>query len=993
IIGGYVYRGSEHPDLYGKYIFGDNGSKRLWALTYDAGGNHTVELLMTLPFSSQFYSLSGFGVDGDGELYIMKFNGNNSSGGEIYKLTRQNQGAVEPPTLLSQTGAFSNLNNMQPEDYLIPFELNMPFYSDAAKKYRWFTVPNNGNYASDGTQIDNSANGDWDYPNGSVLVKHFEIQTDENDATSKRKLETRFMIKGDDGKFYGVTYRWNDAQTDATLLTDSRTDTFAIQTSTGPQTLTWYYPSRGECLSCHNEVTGGVLGPKASQLNSDAFYEISGRTANQLKTYMYIDLLENPIDTNNLAGLLTSAPPNSTDFTLEEEVMSYLDANCASCHRPGTGVQADFDAQLSTPLDQKDIVYGAARKDMGKPGSQIVVPGDLEHSVLYQRMKLVHSELAMPPVGKNNVDEYGLTLMENWIMSLDPDFATQGCNNQVNPADMSIHYVDSEETNGENAPASNAIDGDANTYWHTEWQNSSPPPPHDLQINLGAVRSVNQISYLPRAGGANGTIRDYEIYLSMDGSSWGSPVASGTWGGGASERFVSFAAQNASYVRLLALSEINGNNWTSVAEFRVYEGGCNKKGQSIQFADIDHQPASVANISLTATATSTLPVNFEVVSGPATLGANNLLDFTGSEGLVVIRATQDGDSDYNAAEPVERSFRIIPNGSGNGTGLRGEYYNNDDLSDLRFARTDAQIDFYWGAGAPDAGMSGDTYSVLWKGKIESPVSDTVHFVTRTDDGVRLWVNNQLLIDAWQDQSATQHSGKLFMNAGAQVPIRVEFYEKGVYAEASLSWFSNDIPQEIVPQAFLYPDVVFPAELLEFNAVVEDGQVLLDWKTAQEENVSHFTVERSEDGSVFSDLLDVAAVGSSRVVQSYNATDIAPMPGTSYYRLRTIDFDGAFDFSPTVEVTIEDQNLFLQLEAFPNPVGQRGELTVRLKSNEDRSLRVRMVSTTGQTVQELTHQMNGTESQLRLSRKGLSEGIYFLVVEDEAFRKVQRIWLR
>lgn len=137
-----------------------------------------------------------------------------------------------------------------------------------------------------------------------------------------------------------------------------------------------------------------------------------------------------------------------------------------------------------------------------------------------------------------------------------------------------LHYVDSQELVGENGAATNAFDGNINTFWHTQWYNSSPPYPHEIQINLGKVYSIAGLIYLPRQdGNINGTIADYEIYISVDGSNWGYPVAKGRWANNSNQKEVYFNAVEGQYVRLLAKSEVNGNNWASAAEINILVEG------------------------------------------------------------------------------------------------------------------------------------------------------------------------------------------------------------------------------------------------------------------------------------------------------------------------------------------------------------------------------------------------------------------------------------
>jgi hypothetical protein len=134
----------------------------------------------------------------------------------------------------------------------------------------------------------------------------------------------------------------------------------------------------------------------------------------------------------------------------------------------------------------------------------------------------------------------------------------------------SLHYVDSEETSAEDGAAVNAFDGNTATIWHTEWSASNPAHPHEIQINLGGSYNITGFAYLPRQNSSNGRIADYEIYVSSNGSNWGSAVATGTWPNSTAEQQVSFSSVTGSYVRLVALSEVNSNAWTSAAELNVY---------------------------------------------------------------------------------------------------------------------------------------------------------------------------------------------------------------------------------------------------------------------------------------------------------------------------------------------------------------------------------------------------------------------------------------
>jgi hexosaminidase len=133
---------------------------------------------------------------------------------------------------------------------------------------------------------------------------------------------------------------------------------------------------------------------------------------------------------------------------------------------------------------------------------------------------------------------------------------------------VAVTFVDSEETIGEDGRAVNAIDGNPATFWHTEWSQREPRPPHEIQLDLGAQKSVCAITYLPRAAG-NGWFLDYEFYLSTDGTNWGQPVAKGTFAKTPEVKWVPIPATTARYLRAVQLTEANGNPWATAAEISV----------------------------------------------------------------------------------------------------------------------------------------------------------------------------------------------------------------------------------------------------------------------------------------------------------------------------------------------------------------------------------------------------------------------------------------
>ncbi len=135
--------------------------------------------------------------------------------------------------------------------------------------------------------------------------------------------------------------------------------------------------------------------------------------------------------------------------------------------------------------------------------------------------------------------------------------------------------MDSEETEFENAAGSNVLDGDPATYWHTKWHGADPPHPHHIILDLGAVRTVYGIIYLPRQDGeVNGTIVGYEIYVSLQGDAWDpTPWMTGSWDGTVTEKIaVQSRGQKGRYIKVVATSAVNNRPWTSAAEIKIIGG-------------------------------------------------------------------------------------------------------------------------------------------------------------------------------------------------------------------------------------------------------------------------------------------------------------------------------------------------------------------------------------------------------------------------------------
>lgn len=381
ITGGYVYRGTTLSSWVGKYIFADFISQIISAVVYDSiTGEAKKEDLLNAGFR-----IASFAQGNDGEVYALDF-----SNGRIMKLVGPVQATSNFPELLSKTGCMDPTDTKLPGAGLLKYKVNAPFWSDNAEKYRYFAIP-------EGTKITLNNDGKFIFPIGSVLVKQFLIDG--------KLVETRLMMRHEDGDWGTYLYEWDDQQKDAKLL-------LAEKTKMLPNGQQWIFPSRAECLTCHTTAASRVLGLEISQLNMEINYESTTRRANQISTLRKVEMLE---DNNEAIETLPKLVDPFGDEPLDKRARSYLHTNCASCHLEGNDLRVDFDFRFTVPLS-KFCNYEVFKPfDLVDP--RVIKPGDPENSAALYRSGRRDAN-SMPPFGSALVDEQGEILLRDWIKQL-----------------------------------------------------------------------------------------------------------------------------------------------------------------------------------------------------------------------------------------------------------------------------------------------------------------------------------------------------------------------------------------------------------------------------------------------------------------------------------------------------------------------------------------------------------------------------------------------
>jgi hypothetical protein len=169
-----------------------------------------------------------------------------------------------------------------------------------------------------------------------------------------------------------------------------------------------------------------------------------------------------------------------------------------------------------------------------------------------------------------------------------------------------------------------------------------------------------------------------------------------------------------------------------------------------------------------------------------------------------------------------------------GTGLRGEYFDNIDLTNFKSTRVDGSINFYWGTKAPVAEIRDDeSYSVRWSGKIRPAYSERYTFYITRDNGARLWIDNQLIVDKWNSDMGFMDSGKIVLEAGRLYDIKLEFFNNSGNGIVILEWSSKSTGKAVVPSECLYP-----AEANKYESTLPGNGIGLAFEYFDEDNLTN-----------------------------------------------------------------------------------------------------------------------------------------------------------
>ncbi len=403
ITGGVLYRGARLPELFAHYVFADYGLGRVFALREEAGGWTRRTLV------NGGAPIAGFGLDPRNGDALMA----NINTGVVGRLVRDSTTGTPPPATLSATGVFSSLATLAPAPGFVPYDINLPFWSDHARKTRWFALP--GTPATHA--IDFAADAPWTFPAGAVWVKHFDLDATRGDPATALRLETRLLVKTADG-VYGLSYRWRADQSDADLVPEEGADVdYPVVENGLLRDQRWRFPGRGECLACHTPAAGHALSFHTRQLKRPRIHgSITDDQINHLAAADYLAPATAPAP-ETVAALPAHAALDDAAQSLEHRVRGYLAVNCVSCHAPGGAGLGDFDVRAHLATVATRLRTGTLLNQGGDPANRLLAPGDADRSMLLKRI-LGQDVPRMPPLASNETDPEGETLLRAYIDQL-----------------------------------------------------------------------------------------------------------------------------------------------------------------------------------------------------------------------------------------------------------------------------------------------------------------------------------------------------------------------------------------------------------------------------------------------------------------------------------------------------------------------------------------------------------------------------------------------
>jgi uncharacterized repeat protein (TIGR03806 family) len=320
-----------------------------------------------------------------------------AAAGEILFAAMDTRTAALPTKLaakLTETGFFADVENRKMAPGFVPYEVNVPLWSDGAKKARFFRLP-------EGKKVEFTRDGEWRFPDGTTFLQTLYFPAEDED--DELVVETRVMVKRGKDPLFGI-YVWNDDADDG-ALTENGDEFYANH---GNSSQLWKVARTKDCTKCHNEAAGLILGLNTAQLNRELERKPGTHQLKSLAAAGHLTKL--PADISDLPAL-----PNPHDATkpLDERARAYLHVHCSTCHQPGGPGSGTMDLRTQTEFLATGIVRSPSH---GLRRGQ-VRPGRPERSRLIGRMASVDWD-RMPDLLTTVPDDKAIAMLSDWVRSM-----------------------------------------------------------------------------------------------------------------------------------------------------------------------------------------------------------------------------------------------------------------------------------------------------------------------------------------------------------------------------------------------------------------------------------------------------------------------------------------------------------------------------------------------------------------------------------------------
>ncbi len=398
VTGGYFVTGSRIPELQGSYVYGDYVTGRVWALRWD-GTKVTQNILI----ADTRKNIVSFGQDKKGDLIFL----NHPTDGHLYRFapTKESTAISAFPRRLSESGLFSDVIAETPSPGVYSFKINAPTWQDDYDSRYWVGLTGNSRIDARVGSRDGLPLLSYREPKDAVLAKTIH--------KNGRRVETQILHF--DGYWNGYSYQWNENQTDATLVPKDGLDTIIDGSA-------YRFPARSECVRCHGSNFNRPLAFHPGQLDRDGQLEMIESLG--LVNQKFIEA----------ATFQKMADPKDESVPLDKRARSWIQTNCAHCHRVSGGAGVTSMMNIGVPNDRMVLIGHPPQKgNFGIDNGPLIDAGNPYRSIFYYRINTLGAG-HMPMIGFRTPDDEGIELIHEWIRSMAPETAIP--ENTLKPANV-----------------------------------------------------------------------------------------------------------------------------------------------------------------------------------------------------------------------------------------------------------------------------------------------------------------------------------------------------------------------------------------------------------------------------------------------------------------------------------------------------------------------------------------------------------------------------